>query len=370
MKNKKILSVIAFMILLSFTACNAKKEDDREIIEEDGKEIVIIDDNDEEVEDKPNISVEGIDHYDNVAILDWLTEDIAIVSKENTSLEKMKLEELADLYPRSLYEFHVGTEEYTLLKEEENLFLGDATLSPDKRYLLYSGYSLGDATFHIMNLTTLEGFTIYGDYISAYSAEWADTDTVIGGSYSGGIYLASVTGEIVQLEGMTDEAYFVVRKMKDKIYYNTNSDETLMVYDQNTKEKTSLNIDNVYRLIPSPNENQLLIVQGTGSKNSLILYDTESGSMKTIAEGSEINGVSWSPDQRLIAYNQVTVENGSSLGSIYVYDVLTSVITQIVVDVQYPTTSWSPSGRKLTYTQWDGIKNSSYVVHLNILGDE
>ena len=92
--------------------------------------------------------------------------------------------------------------------------------------------------------------------------------------------------------------------------------------------------------------------------------------MKTIVEGNEINGVSWSPNQRLIAYYQVPEVNSPSFGSVYIYDVMTSEITQIVDDIQYPTTNWSPSGNKLVYSQWDGIKHSSSVVHLNIVANE
>ena len=306
-----------------------------------------------------------------MVISDWLSEDTVIVSKENESLDKMRLEELSASYPRSLYLFNIDTEEYNLLKEEENLFLGDATLSPDKKHLLYSSYTLGDPTFTVMNMDTLEGFDIYGDHIGgAMSAEWADKDTVIGASYSGGVYLASTTGKIAPLDVLKDEAIFIVREIQDKIYYNTSSDATLMLYDQSTKETTSLNIKNVYSVVSSPNENQIAILQDAGSKKNLLLYDTDGNTVKTIAEGNEIRGISWSPDQRVIAYSKVDTENSSSLSNIYLYDLITGENNQIVDDVEYPSTYWSPSGNKLAYTEWDGEKNSSSIVHLKILSTE
>ena len=358
MKNKTIISFLVLVMILSMSACNAAKDEDRVIIKEEGNEITIIEDNDDDV-DESKISVKEIESYENVTIYDWLSEDTVIVSKENNLLEKMKLEELSDSYPRSLYLLNIDTKEYKLLKGEENLNLSDATLSPDRKHLIYTGNTLGDPTYFVMNLETLETFRIRDENnVPAWDASWADKDTIIGATYDGGIYLANTTGEMVALDDLQEEAIYIARKMKDKVYYNTNSNTTLMVLDLNTKEKKSLNIDNVYRVLPSPNENQMLILQDTGSQKSMILYDTDGGTMKNIDKGTELNGVSWSFDQRMIAYYKKTVEHGSSLDSLYIYDILTSENIQIVVDVHDLSTSWSPSGSKLAYYQWDGAGSS------------
>ncbi|WP_432401876.1 TolB family protein [Wukongibacter sp. M2B1] len=373
-KNKVFKIVFALMVLLAITACNAEKDRDRVIIKEPGKNITVIEDADKEV-GEPNVSVEKIDQYKNLQISDWFNENLVIVSKENESLEKMKLEELSDSYPRSLYLYNLNTKEYKLLKEQENLFLGGATLSPDKKYLLYYGNSLGDPVYYVMNMDTLESFGIHGSNIGgAYSANWADNETVIGGAYSGGAYsggaysggayLASTTGAITPLDELKDKALFIVRKMRDKIYYNTNSDTSLMVLDLATKEKTSLNINYVYGVFPAPDGNQMLVLQDDGSKRTMILCDADGGSIETIAEGAEISGVSWSPDQRMIAYSLKTVINGTSTSGLYVYDRLTGEDTQIVVDVENPTTCWSPSGRELVYSEWNGIQYNSSIVYL------
>lgn len=376
--KKRILSGLAVLtMLLSITACTTKKEDRPTDIEENiptnieaEKDTTVIDDTDETAEES-NSSVNKIDFYENVVISDWLSEDTVVVSKKNITLDKMKLEELPDFYPRSLYLFNIDTKEYQLLKEEENLFLGDATLSPDKKHLLYTGNTLGDSSYYVINVDTLETFNIHKDNtVAAYSAEWADKDTVIGTSYSGNVYLASTIGEIVILDGLDDEAFFIVRKIKDKIYYNTNSDTSLMVWDQGTKSKTPLNIDNVSRVLPSPDESQMLVLQDTGSSNRLLLYDIDSGTEKTIVEGSEISGISWSPDQTRIAYYKKTEVTDSSFGSLYLYDLMTDEHTQIVEDVQNPSTSWSPTGTKLAYAQWDGKMYSSSIVYLKLTTTE
>lgn len=352
------------MVLLIVTACDGGKDGNRVIIKEPGKNITVIEDADKEV-GKANVSVEKIDQYKNLQISDWLNEDTVIVSKENESLEKMSLEELSDSYPRSIYLYNLNTKEYKLLKEQENLFLGGATLSHDKKHLLYHGNSLGDPVYYVMNLDTLEAFGIHGSNIGgAYSAKWADNETVIGGAYSGGAYLASITGEITSLDDLKEEALFIVRRMKDKVYYNTSYDASLMTLNLATKEKKSLNIDNVYGVFPAPNGKEMLILQDNSSKRTMILCDADGRIIKTIAEGSEIGGVSWSQDQRMVAYSLKTVVNGTSVSGLYVYDMLTGVDTQIVVDVENPTTCWSPSGKELAYSEWNGIQYNSSIVHL------
>jgi len=363
-KIKKLRIAVALMAIIAITACNAEKDGNRVTIKEPGKNITVIEDGNKET-GEPTVSVEKIDRYKNLEISDWLKEDMVIVSKENESLEKMGLEELSDSYPKSLYLYNLNTKEYELLKEEENLFLGGASLSPDKKHLLYHGNSLGDPSYYVMNLNTLEAFGIHGDNIgAAYSAEWADNGNVIGGAYSGGAYLASTKGEISSLADLKEEALFIVRQIEDKVYYNTNYDASLMVLNLDTKEKKSLNINNVYGLFPSPDGSQMLVLQDNGSKRTMILYDADGGNIQTIAEGAEIGGVSWSPDQQLIAYSMKTVVNGTTVRGLYIYDMLTDEDTQIVVDVESPATSWSPSSRELAYSEWNGVQYDSSIVYL------
>jgi TolB protein len=216
-----------------------------------------------------------------------------------------------------------------------------------------------------MNLDTLESFGIHDDNIAAYSAEWADHEMIIGGSYSGGAYLASTAGKLTSLAGLQEEAVYIVRQMKDKVYYNTNFDGTLKVLNLATKEKKSLDINNVHGLYPAPDGNQMLVLQDNGSKKTMILCDADGGNIQTIAEGVEIGGISWSPDQQLIAYSMKAVVNGATVKGLYVYDMLTGKENQIVVDVESPATSWSPSGRELAYMEWNGVQYDSSIVYLN-----
>ncbi len=362
MKNTYFIrTILTITLIFTMTAC--EKEEEKVTIKEPGKTITIINDSDQ-VESEPEISVEKIDRYEKVAITDWLDEDTVIVSKENESLDKMGLAELSEQYPRSLYLLDLNAKDYTLVREQKEVFLGGATLSKDKKHLLYSEYSLGDPVFYVMNMDTLEGFGIMGDPIGGgISAKWADNDTVIGAAYSGGAYLADRTGKITLVDDLKEEALYLVEKINDNIYYNTQYDGTLMQLNLSTKEKVRLNMNQVYDTVPSPDGKLLLLLQADGTKNTMLAYDLESGKETMIAEGTELNGVSWSPDQRMIAYGLKEDVNNTTVSSLYIYDMLTGESTQIAVDIENPSTSWSPSGEKLVYTEWEGTQDNSSIIY-------
>ncbi|MBW7452832.1 TolB family protein [Paenibacillus sepulcri] len=358
----KMAIVPALLVIL--TACSTDQAGNKIVTQEPGNTATVIDDAGKEAGEN-DASVEKIEHYENIAITDWMDEETVVISKENEDLAKMSLEELSDSYPKSLYLYHLDTKQYELLKEQENAFLGEAVLSSGKKHLLYSEYSLGDPVYHVMDLDTLESFGIMGDPIAgALSAHWADDETVIGPAYSGGAFTASTSGDIAAVAGLNGEGLFIVQKMKDKVYYNTNSDESLQALDLNTKEKASLNLDHVYGVFPSPDGQQMLVLQNNAPKQTMTLCDADGGNRTIIAEGTELGGVSWSPDQRMIAYSLNANVNGTAVNGLYLYDLLTDKSTQIADDIENLTTSWSPSGRELAFTEWSGDRYSSSIVHL------
>jgi len=162
------------------------------------------------------------------------------------------------------------------------------------------------------------------------------------------------------------ESFFLVEKMQDKILYvttNTSSPELFML-NLSTKEKKKINIKNVDGITPSPDRKQMIVFQGLDSKRSIILCDAEGNTIKTIAEGTEVTGASWSPDQSKIAYSLKLVSNGSTSTGIYVYDMVTGKSTQIAVNVVNAGTSWSPSGKKIVLTEALSEKYNSSIIHL------
>lgn len=368
-KNKIITIMVVPALLISIAACTSEETGDKNIIKEKpGETITVIDDAAKKA-GEPDVSVETIDRYENMEISGWVDEETVLVSKENESLDKMELEELSDSYPRSLYLYNLTTKEYELLKERENLHLGGAQLSPDKKHLIYQEYSLGDPVYHVMNLNSLDTFRISGEPIGgAISATWADHETIIGAAYSGGAYTASTAGKIALFEEVNkevnDDALFLIEQMNDTIYYNTNSDSNLMALDLASSKKTSLNLNDVYGVYPSPDRKQMLILQSSGSKTTMILCDANGDNRKTITEGTELGGVSWSPDQRMIAYRLKGDVNGTTVKGLYLYDMLSDETTQLAVDIENAETSWSPSGKELVYTEWNGKQSKSSIVYL------
>lgn len=367
MIRSKFVITIAVVpaLLIALAACSAGPTGNRTVVKEPGKTITVIE-NTATPTVEPGVAVSAIDTYENVAIADWLDEDTVVAVKPNEALGRMSLEELADEYPRSLYLYHLDTEQYEILQERENAFLGDAELSPDKKHLLYSEFSLGDPVYHVMNLDTKKSFRLTGEPIAgAMSAHWADDGTVIGPAYAGGAFTADTGGTLALVEGLPAEGLIVVRKMNGKLYYTSNADETLHVLDLATKERTATDLTRVARVHPAPDGKRMIVLQYKDETDMLLtLSDADGGNSEVLAEGAELGGVSWSPDQRLIAYSLKAAVNGSPAKGLYVYDLLTGKTTQIAVDVENAQTSWSPSGQKLAYTVWDGDRFVGRIVHL------
>lgn len=376
MSYAKLIKVFCVITaVLTVTGCS-KVDNDRLTIKEPGKTITVIDkekdieteedtkeDEGSENEVTPVVTVDKIDQIENVNISAWLNEETVIVSKDNEALGKMTLAELADSYPKSLYLYNINTKEYKLLKEQKDTNLGEATLSADKKYLLYSEFTLGDPAYYVMNLETLDTFGIKGENIAgAMSAHWSMNE-VIGTSYSGDAYLAATNGKISVIEGLEQEGLVIVRKVKDSIYFNTGYDPSLYMFNTSTKETKNLNIPDVLDVIISPDENQMLVLQNNGHKSTLLLCDVDGSNSKTIATGAEIEGISWSADQRMIAYNLKADANGTTTKGLYVYDMLSSDSSLIVVDMSSTVTAFSPSGKELMFSGWDGSKWNSSIVY-------
>ncbi|MFT4144922.1 MAG: hypothetical protein QM644_10755 [Mobilitalea sp.] len=364
MKKRRIAQIMCTLILLMTAAgCSIKSEENKVDLPNTDDTITIVDEDTTDVEE-PELTIGNIVNLDNMEISDWLDSETVIVSKENDTLDKMSLAELSDFYPRSLYQYNIKTKEFKLLKAEQDINLGGAKLSPDKKNLIYSGYSLGDATYYVLNLETLESFSLTGEGIgSAGSAKWADNSTVIGTGYTSGAYYADMDGKITMIPEFDQKAIYIIDKIDNTIYYNTAEDNTLMSYNLSTKETKNLGISSVVGVYPSPENNQLLVLQYSGSKQVLVVSELDGSNVKTIAEGVELGGASWSPNQQLVAYYSKS-EGANSVGTLMVYDLLTGKATQVAVGVENITTCWSASGNELTFTQWDGNQYNSSIVTL------
>lgn len=358
MKNMKIIKIaVVFTVFLTLTACSMKKEvNEKEIKDTEISNTEIL----------SPITVEKIVPYDGMEITDWLDEQTVVLAKENSEFEKMSLLENSEFYPRSIYLYHLDTKEYKTLKAQKNMFLGGANLSPDKKNLLYYEYSIGDTAHYMMSMKESETSPVTEDVLgTAMTAEWADADHVIGVSYAGGAYIAETSGKIDEISEL-EEQLFTVKQSKDKIYYITidNPSSKLYMLDLVSKEKKNLKVDNAYGVIPSPDGNQILVIQETESTSKLLMADAEGNILRTIAEGTEITGVSWSPDQGRVAFQLSTVVDGVDNSGLYVYDLVTDKSIQIAENSGAAKIRWSPSGKKIAVTELNERAYNSSIIYL------
>ena len=367
MKKLKILVFAALLLVLStLTACSIWQEENSTVNIEPSESITVNGNKSTET-DSPSISIEKIDKYEGMEITDWLNEQTVVLSKENEELEKMSLLDNSESYPRSIYLYNLDTKEYKTVKAQKNMFLGGATLSPDKKHLLYYEYSIGDTAYYLMSMDAVEQSPVTEDNLGiAYTAEWTDDQHVIGASYAGGAYMADTNRNITPITELSGEQLFTVQKIKDKIYYITTDSTSFQLYmlDLVTKEKKNLKVENADGITLSPDGKQMLITQGTEPTRRLLVADAEGNVLRTIAEGSEVTGASWSPNQQMIAYQLKSSINGVDTSGIYLYDVLTDKSVQIMENVGAAKIRWSSSNKKIAITELNEKNYNSSIVYL------
>lgn len=366
-KKVGICKIVMFLlVLLSLSACSMLREEISTEIEKPGDDI--IDSENESTEANLDfISIEKIETYEGMEITDWIDEQTVVLAKENEGLEKMTLFENAEYYPRSIYVYNLGTKEFKKIKAQKGAFLGGATLSTDKKHLLYYEYAIGDVAYYLMSLEDEEQSSVQEDSIGiAYTAEWTDEQYVIGVSYSGGAYMADTAGNLTQIDELQEEQLFTVHKTQGKIYYITTDSPSYQVYmlDPMTKEKKNLQLENVNGITISPDGKQILVNQVTGSTKRLIIADADGTIQSTIAEGSEVTGASWSPNQQMIAFQLISNINGGDSSGLYLYDVSTGKSMQVIKGTVYGEIRWSPSGKKIAVSELNERNYNSSIIYI------
>ena len=358
--------VMLLLVLWALSACSMRQEENSTEIEETG--YGIIDSENESTEtDLDFISIEKIEKYEGMEITDWIDEQTVVLIKENQEFGKIDLPELEngesdELYPTSIYEYNLGSKEFKTIIAKKNMYLGGAILSPDKKHLLYTRFTVGDEAYHVMNLVDREQSSEKDYHINAWSAEWIDEQNLIGSSYAGGAFMADTIGNLTQIAELQEEQLYTAHKKQEKIYYIT-ADGQLYMLDLITKEKKNLQLKNVSDIGFSPDGKQLLVTQVTESKTSLIIADVDGTIQKTITEGSDVTGATWSPNQQMIAYQLNSDTNGVDSSGIYLYEVSDGKNIQITRNMVSTEIRWSPSGEKISINEFDET-NSSSIIYL------
>lgn len=240
MKKWGIVKIAMFLLfVITLSACSIGQETNKTDIKEPGEVIEESENESNENEIDP-ISIEKVEQFEGMEITDWMDEHTVILAKENQDFEKMSLLENAEFYPRSLYTYNLDTKEFKTIKAQKDMFLGGATLSPDKKHLLYYENSIGDIAFYQMSLEEGKQTPVTEDIIgSVYTAEWTDENNIIGASYAGGAVMADKEGNVTQIAELQEEQLFNAHKRQEKIYYITTENPSFQVYkmDLKTKEK-------------------------------------------------------------------------------------------------------------------------------------
>lgn len=369
-KKKTAIFVLGITVLTTFTACGSKELKDRQVIEKPDKTITVIDNKDNEGQEgrKSEITVGKIDKYEDMLVMDWLDEDTILIAKENKDIGKVSTEG-EENYPRNLYLYNLNSKEEKLLRGER-IFQGFASISPDKKHILFKKHVEETASGFITDIQGLKEVKISGnDNISIMGGRWLDNESIIYPSISGRIYIADISGKITKIDRMEESHIFDAVKHNDKIYY-ISLERKLMVYDMVNKEKTAL-MENVAKISPSPDMKQLAITKVTGGTTiALVIADMEGNEKNKIAEGTQVYEAAWSPDLKTLAYSVVSEEGGTENG-LLATDLESGKTTQLAVDVKYlmGPIRWSSSGKKLAITELvensDGYKIVTRVITLS-----
>ena len=363
MKRKNIaLTLLAAMVLTAVTGCASGKAPDASQGEKPGDDIVIIG---EEGEETPaGITVKSIEALYGMEITGWLNEHTVILSKENTDLPKLELEDLKDFHPRSLYSYDITSQEFTLLQGQKEFNLWGSELSRDKKNLFYYEYTLGDPAYFVMPLASAnEESTLIEE---AMSGEWTSENVLIGPSYKGGVYLKSPAGAVEHIEELKEMNVIHAVQIKDAVIFMEISSTSLKKLDLNTREITTLPLENVYSILPSPSNTHFTAIVSDGAKSTLVLSDADASTRTVLAEGISISAVAWSEDQRMISYYLKKDVNGASNEGLYVYDLLSGTTTLVAVDGEIQRSVFSLSGEQLSYTKFTETGADSTILTLSL----
>lgn len=345
LRKKSVLIIISIVCIAAFTGCSSKQTGIGDT--NNKKQIKVIEGSNNGIYN--SVALDKIDRYENVNGMDWLNEEKILVVKDNTNLGKVsELDDGTKVYSKNIYLYDLKDKSEKLLSGE-SFNHGNAKFSPDKKHIFYNRIENIDisATGFI---TTPEGNKSIKvtdeNAIMSFQGEWADNENVIYATMEGKIYLTDLSGKATEIVNTKKRNINSTIKIGNKVYYTT-SDGKLIAYDLNTKDAKTLK-ENIIWIIPSPDKTQFAMVKRTGeTKMTLYITDLEGNEKTTLAEGIQIYGTNWSPDQKNIAYTVTSGESGKN--GLFVADIKTKKITQISPDMQdiAEPIKWSPSSKKM-----------------------
>jgi TolB protein len=357
MLNRKLILITACITLVTtFSGCTQKQVSNREVVKVGGKNITVI--NNDNTSAYNELALQKINNIKEVRAFEWIDEDTILISKENKEYPKI-FTEAGMVYPQNLYLYDLKTNEAKLILGSENC-MGSAVLSPDKKHIFYKE-GIENLTGFILSLETKQKFQVTEkDSIFPTEGQWIDNNNVIFSALpEGKIYIADTKGKVTQVAKAKGLATNTM-KIKNDLYYTVG--EKLYKQEINSNERKLLREDVIW-LIPSPDQSQFALVKHSAeTKRTLTLVDLQGKEIKTLAEGIQIMGTSWSDDGSKLAYTVASKSNGEA--GLFVVDTSSGKVVQLAVDIQYISDSvkWSPSGKRLLASNFITENNKPSVV--------
>lgn len=359
MKKLIAAAMIGAISITALTGCGVQSTTDRTVIQKDDKQIVVIDE--KQGTGAEEIALDKILSFEDIRVLDWISEDTILIMKENKDMPQFQAEE-GMAYPKNFYEFNINTKEEKLVAESK-LNMSNGILSPDKKHIFYKEGIEENLTGFILNRETGKKLQVTAtDSISSYEGQWVDNTSVILSSFSEGkITLVDVDGNQVELGKSTERILGNTCRIGDKIYY-TVAGEKLYVQDLDGTNRKLL-MENVVWIIPSPDRTKFAMVKHTAqTERTLYITDLEGKELMNLSKATQIYGVNWSPDQSKLAY--ITMEPENNSGGLFVADALNGKVVQLSVDIHDAADPlrWSPSGKQVSVTTMVFEENSPKFV--------
>ncbi|MWC29484.1 LpqB family beta-propeller domain-containing protein [Paenibacillus sp. MMS18-CY102] len=357
--QRSAVMLLASGIAISLLAgCSSSASEERVVIQKPDKEINVITPEKKPVEEA--VEVERIDKFEGVRGMDWLTESEIVISRENKERPPITVEG-EKRYPLNLFAYDLNTgKERLLAADEGNKHANFAVLSPSKTYMFYKMNIEESAYAYILNLKTGEKKQVSEELVPIRDGVWDGDDTVVFAGIPGQVFAAHPDRDTEKL--LTDAGRAMNPVMSNGILYYTDM-LTLKAYDS-ASGKTIAISPKVENVIPSPDGKQLAIVKMTGdTERTLVITDLKGNAKKTLSKGTQIFGLSWSPDGSKLAYNLID-EGENGVKGIVVANASTGKTAFATIDVPYASdpVAWSPSGKKLVASTFINDDKGNHAV--------
>ncbi|WP_241781840.1 hypothetical protein [Paenibacillus sp. DMB5] len=281
------------------------------------------------------LQLEGIDKVGGVRGLDWVSEDVIVVDKENKSLAPQLIEG-TEQYPHNLYLQNLSTGADTPLQEGDQNY-GAAQVSPDKKYVFYKETNEMVGLGYILGLESGSPVKVDEAPFRVEEGEWADEGHVIFPGMDGIIYRTDVQGTKETVVETGESYVHEVMQSGNIIYYVTGEDMQLTAYDTDSKQSKVLKSSVVW-VIPSPDGSKLAIVKRTKpGEMVLVLCDSEGNEQAELASGQQVFGTSWSPDGSKLAYSLTAENPADDQNGVFITELDSGEQTQLLGDIEIAT---------------------------------